>query len=88
MSFSQVQRVFIVEHYLESRSYLTCQSVLWDTFPDSPVPKKLTIARMVNRFRGTGTVHQIASFEAITAASMKMTVFSALAPCSQVKVYS
>jgi hypothetical protein len=26
MSFSQVQRVFIVEHYMTSRSYLTCQN--------------------------------------------------------------
>jgi hypothetical protein len=26
MTFSQVQRVFIVEHYLASRSYFTCQN--------------------------------------------------------------
>jgi hypothetical protein len=32
MSFSQVQRVFIVEHYLASRSYLTCQNEFRDTF--------------------------------------------------------
>jgi hypothetical protein len=44
MSFSQVQRVFIVEHYLASRFYLTCQNELKDTFPDSPVPNKLTIS--------------------------------------------
>jgi hypothetical protein len=56
MSFSQVQRVFIVEHYLASRSYITCQNELMDTFPDSPVPNKSTISRLVNRFRDTGSV--------------------------------
>jgi hypothetical protein len=56
MSFSQVQGVFIVEHYLASRSYLTCQNEFRDTFPDSPVPKKSTISRLVNRFRDTGSV--------------------------------
>jgi Fe2+ or Zn2+ uptake regulation protein len=56
MSFSQVQRVFIVEHYLASRSYLTCENEFRDTFPDSPVPNKPTIYRLVNRFRDTGSV--------------------------------
>jgi hypothetical protein len=51
MSFSQVQRAFIVEDYLASRSYLTCQNEFRDTFPDSPVPNKSTISRLVNRFR-------------------------------------
>jgi hypothetical protein len=49
--FSQVQRVFIVEHYLASRSYLTCQNEFRDTFPGSPEPNKSTISRLVNRFR-------------------------------------
>jgi hypothetical protein len=57
MYFSQVERVFIVEHYLVFRSYLTCQ----DTFPDSPVPNKSTTSRLVNRFRDTGTLHRVAS---------------------------
>jgi hypothetical protein len=61
MSFSQVQRVFIVEHYLASRSYLTCQNEFRDTFYDSPVPNKLTVSRLVNRFRGTGTLQRFAS---------------------------
>jgi hypothetical protein len=43
MSFSQVHRVFIVEHYLASRSYLTCQNEFRDTFPDSPVQNKSTM---------------------------------------------
>jgi hypothetical protein len=61
MSFSQVQRVFIVEHYLASRSDLTCQNEFRDTFPDSPVPNKSTISRLVNPFRDTGTLHRVAS---------------------------
>jgi hypothetical protein len=56
MSFSQVKRVFTVEHYLASRSYLTCQNEFRDTFPDSVVPSKSTISRLVNRFRDTGSV--------------------------------
>jgi hypothetical protein len=59
MSFSQVQRVFIVENYLEFRSYLTCQNEFRDTFPDSPLPNKSTISRLVNRYRDTGTLHQV-----------------------------
>jgi hypothetical protein len=56
MSFSQVQQVFIVEHYLESRSSLTCQNKFRDTFPDSPVPNKSMISHLVNRFQDTGSV--------------------------------
>jgi hypothetical protein len=56
MSFSRVQRVFIVEHYLASRSYLTCQNLFRDTFPDSPVQNKSTVSRLANRFRDTGSV--------------------------------
>jgi hypothetical protein len=51
MSFSQVQRVFIVQHYLASRSYLTCQNEFRDTFLVSPVPNRSTVSRLVNRFR-------------------------------------
>jgi hypothetical protein len=61
VSFSQVQRMFIVEHYLASRSYLTCQNEFKDTFSDSPVPNKSTISRLVKRFRDTGTLHRVAS---------------------------
>jgi hypothetical protein len=49
MSFSQVQRMFVVKHYLASRSYLTSHKV----FRDSLVPKRSTVFRLVNRFRET-----------------------------------
>jgi hypothetical protein len=51
--FSQVRRVFTVEHCLERRSYLTCHSEFRDTFVDSPVPKERTVARLMNHFRDT-----------------------------------
>jgi hypothetical protein len=56
MHFSQVQGVFIVEHYLTSRSYLTCQNEFTDTFPESPVLNKSTISRLVDRLSDTGSV--------------------------------
>jgi hypothetical protein len=59
MSFSQVQRVFIVENYLASRSYLTCQNEFRDTFPDFPVPNKSIIYRLVKRFPDTGRVQKL-----------------------------
>jgi hypothetical protein len=61
MSFSQVQRVFIVEHYLASRSYLNCQNEFRDTFPDSPVPNKSTVSCLVDRFHDTGTLQRVES---------------------------
>jgi hypothetical protein len=48
MSFSQVQCMFIVKHYLAFRFYLTCQNKFRDTFPDSPVQNK---SRLMNHFR-------------------------------------
>jgi hypothetical protein len=61
ISFSQVQRVFILEHYLASPSYLTCQNEFRDTFPDSPVPNKSTVSRLVNFSRDTETLRRVAS---------------------------
>jgi ABC-type transport system involved in Fe-S cluster assembly fused permease/ATPase subunit len=56
MSFSQVQGVFIVEHYLASHSNLICQNASRDTFHNSHLPNKSTVSRLVNRFRDTGSV--------------------------------
>jgi hypothetical protein len=59
MSFSQVQWVFTVEHYLASCSYLTCQNEFRDTFPDSPVPNELTIPCLMNHFHDTGSAQKL-----------------------------
>jgi hypothetical protein len=56
MSFSQVQGVFILEHYLTTRSYLTFQNEFRETIPDFPVLKISTIPRLVNHFRDKGTL--------------------------------
>jgi hypothetical protein len=61
MSFSHVQQVFIVEHFLASRSSKPCQNEFTDTFPKSPVLNKSTISSLVNRFHDTGTPHRVAS---------------------------
>jgi hypothetical protein len=42
MSFSQVQRMFLVENYLVSRSFLTFQNEFRDKSPDFPVLNKST----------------------------------------------
>jgi transposase len=53
--FSQDQRVFILEHYFSTRSYAECQNAFINSFPDSVVPNKSTIQRLVERFRQTGS---------------------------------
>jgi transposase len=54
--FSQDQRVFILEHYFSTRSYAECQNAFRNSFPDSAVPNKSTIQRLVERFRETGSI--------------------------------
>jgi transposase len=48
--------MFIVEHYLASHSYLTCQNEFRDTYPDFSVSNKSTVSRLVNRFYDTGNM--------------------------------
>lgn len=60
MAFSQVQRVFVVGHCLESRYYLTYYNEFKDTFPDYLVPNKST-CRLVDRLRGAIFFHRFAS---------------------------
>jgi hypothetical protein len=61
-SFSQVQRVFIVEHCLASRSYLTCQNEFRHISRFS-CAKKSTISCLVICFRDTGSVQGRKSFD-------------------------
>jgi transposase len=56
MVFSQDQRVFILEHYFSTRSYAECQNAFRNSFPDSVMPNKSTIQRLVERFRETGSI--------------------------------
>jgi hypothetical protein len=38
MLFAQVQKAFVVTHYLASHSYVTCNKKFRDAFHDSAVP--------------------------------------------------
>jgi hypothetical protein len=54
--FSQDRRVFILERCFCTRSYAECQNAFRNSFPDSVVPNKSTIQRLVERFRETGSI--------------------------------
>jgi hypothetical protein len=54
--FPQAPRVFTVERYLKSQSYLKCQGDLRISFPKFPVPETSTVFRSVPRFSETGSV--------------------------------
>jgi len=56
ISFSQMQRVFIVEHYLQSQFYLKYQDDFSRAFPKSQVPDKWTAFHSVACFHETGSV--------------------------------
>jgi hypothetical protein len=56
MVFAQDQHVFILEHYFSTRSCAECQNVFRNSFPDSVVPNKSTIQRLVERFSETGSI--------------------------------
>jgi hypothetical protein len=58
MVFSQDQRVFILEHDFFTRSYGECQNAFRNSFPDSVVPNKSTIQRLVERFRESGSIYE------------------------------
>lgn len=57
MGFSQAERAFILESYFKSQSFLRCQEDFTVAFPETKVPNKSTISRIVARFRKTGSVN-------------------------------
>jgi hypothetical protein len=56
MSFTQVHRLFIVERYTVSRSYVTCRNDFKNRFPDSLLQNGSTVSRLLNGFRDTKRV--------------------------------
>ena len=56
MSFSQEQRVFIVEHYFSSLSYARVVNEFCEKYPGDKVPNNSTITRLIALFRETGSV--------------------------------
>jgi hypothetical protein len=56
MVFPQDQRVFILEHYFSTLSYAECHNAFRNSFPDSAVPNKSTIQRLMERFCETRSI--------------------------------
>jgi hypothetical protein len=56
MVSSQVQLVFILQHYFSTWSYAECQNAFRNSFPDSVVPNKSTFQRLVKHFHETGSI--------------------------------
>jgi hypothetical protein len=54
--FLQDKRVFILEHDYSTRSYAECQNAFRKSSPDSVVPNKSTIQRLLERFLETGSI--------------------------------
>ena len=56
MSFSQEQRVFIVEHYFASRSYAHVVDEFRRKYPDAEARNNSTITRIIARFGECGSI--------------------------------
>jgi hypothetical protein len=54
--YSQAERVFILEHYFTSKSSAAVREAFSNAYPDKEVPNKITIHRLVTKFRNTGSV--------------------------------
>lgn len=56
MSLSRNQRIVLLEAYFECKSYERCKDVWRNKYPNSAIPSKDTLYRLVRRFRNTGSV--------------------------------
>jgi hypothetical protein len=61
MPFAEVKRLFIVEHFLASRSYLTCRNEFRDTFTYSSASNKWTVSRLAHRFGDKRVLQRVTS---------------------------
>jgi Holliday junction resolvase len=57
MVHSRAERVFILEHYLASKSFAAIREAFSNGFPDKEVPNKATVHRLEVKFRDTGSVY-------------------------------
>jgi hypothetical protein len=55
MVCSRAERMFILEHYFESKSFAAVREAFSNAYPDKEVPNK-TIHRPVTKFPDTGSV--------------------------------
>ena len=56
MRYSAVQRIFICNTFMKKSSWRKCRRKFRRQFPDSSVPDKTTIYRLVKKFNYTGSV--------------------------------
>jgi hypothetical protein len=56
ISYSRAERVFILEHYLPSKSFAAVREAFSNVYPDKEVPNKTTVHRLVTKFCDTGSV--------------------------------
>ena len=56
MVYSTEQRVFLIELYAKYSSYIKCRRKFQRKYPESDVPSKSMIERLVKKFHSTGSV--------------------------------
>jgi hypothetical protein len=56
MVYSRAERVFILEHYFELKSFAAVREAFINAYPDKEVPSKTTVHRLVRKFLDTGSV--------------------------------
>lgn len=54
--YSTEQRVFLIELYAKYSSYIKCRRKFQRKYPESDVPSKSMIERLVKKFHSTGSV--------------------------------
>lgn len=56
MVYTTEQRVFLIELYAKYSSYIKCRRKFRRKYPESDVPSKSMIERLVKKFHSTGSV--------------------------------
>jgi hypothetical protein len=49
-------RIFTVETYIRKRTYAKCRERFIRKYPDSPVPTKSCVSKVIKKWRTTGSV--------------------------------
>lgn len=56
MVLNNNERIFVVEEYLKTQSFLSCQEAFEVKFPGVSIPNKSSIYRLIKKFKETGSV--------------------------------
>jgi hypothetical protein len=57
MVYSRAERVFILEHYLASKSFVAVREAFTNAYRKTKVPNKTAVQRLVVKFRNRGSVY-------------------------------